>query len=154
MAEVVNKWRDAYGLGKLTWDEQLATNAYNNGKANNGDTNGWDHELFPGSEGQVMAGGWSKTTKDIGQWTPFELTYLSGWLCEVPSDAALAGVCDETLKLAPYNHDGQTGHHELLTKPSFTRVGCAFYPKGGSEATSMTEWDGQDSGIWTCDLAN
>ncbi|KAI1614038.1 hypothetical protein EDD36DRAFT_435053 [Exophiala viscosa] len=121
---VVSKWRTAAGLPDLTQDSTLEANAL---KTSTNSVGGLIHELNPGTMAQVLAPGTS---------TDFEEVYVGGWLCEIPTDAGLDGICATASD--GWDYDGQTGHATILTSTSYTKIGCAI-----SSGTS----------VWACDLA-
>jgi hypothetical protein len=121
---VVKKWRSAFGLPELSQDDILQNNAQKTADQSFG---GLKHQLNPGSLAQVLAPG------EAGE---FEKVYVGGWLCEVQSAPALAGICGEASK--GWAYDGQTGHAEILCSTSYSKIGCAH-----SDGT----------GVWACDLA-
>lgn len=120
--DVVSQWRSKMGLSALTEDSTLAANAAKTARDGNGEMK---HELNPGSMAQVLA---------PGSPDEFEKVYVGGWLCEVPSAQGLDGICD-TMS-AGWNYAGQTGHADILSSGSYTKIGC-----------------GCETGIWACDLA-
>ena len=121
---VVAKWRSALGLSALSSDSQLTSNAQ---KTADESVGGLHHQLNPGSMAQVLA---------PGEANNFEHVFVGGWLCELPNTPGLNGVCAEQSK--GWSYEGQTGHAEILTSPSYHKIGCAY-----SDAT----------GVWSCDLA-
>ncbi len=144
----MNKWRSAYGLALFTWDEQLAANALKTGQDNHGVTE--NHQLNSGSMCQVISPGINSIQSDrnMDNLTPFEMTYLAGWLCERPESYALGGNCKTWTGLAGMQFPmGETGHADILTGNDL-KVGCAFVPNSKVDE-NKAEW----SGLWTCDLA-
>jgi len=122
--DVVSKWRAAGGLPALAQDSTLEANAL---KTSTDSTNGLQHELNPGTFAQVLAPGDSSN---------FESVYVGGWLCEIPSLPGLDGIC--STEAQGWDHsDGETGHAEILTSTSYTKIGCAL----------------SGTGVWACDLA-
>ncbi|KIX01509.1 uncharacterized protein Z518_09235 [Rhinocladiella mackenziei CBS 650.93] len=119
---IVSKWRSAGGLPALTQDSTLEGNALKTATDSGGTLT---HELNPGTMAQVLAPGNADN---------FESVYVGGWLCEIPTLPGLDGICDTLAQ--GWNHAGQTGHAEILTSTSYTKIGCALA-----------------SGIWACDLA-
>ncbi|KIW38439.1 uncharacterized protein PV06_09400 [Exophiala oligosperma] len=122
--DVVSKWRAAGGLPALTQDSTLEANAL---KTSTNSVGGLKHELNPGTMAQVLA---------PGNPTDFQDVYVGGWLCEIPSLPGLNGICS-TLSQG-WNYDGQTGHADILTSTSYSKIGCAI---------------ASDSMVWSCDLA-
>ena len=151
LIQIVNKWRTAYGLGHLTWDENLVNNAFETGRKNGGvSMQHFTEPEHPGTWGQVIAWGFDSSTKDLGQWTPFEIAYVAGWLCEV-EDPQIVDTCNAMKAVQLYTYTDSegnhiTGHHDLLTSDQYTTIGCAFFADPAS--TGVPE----HSGIWTCDL--
>jgi len=122
--DVVSKWRAAGGLPALAQDSTLEANAL---KTSTDSTNGLEHELNPGTFAQVLA---------PGDASNFESVYVGGWLCEVPSLPGLNGIC--ATEAQGWDHsDGETGHADILTSTSYTKIGCAL----------------SGTGVWACDLA-
>jgi uncharacterized protein YkwD len=120
---VVSQWRAAGGLPALTQDSTLEGNALKTAVDGNGQMK---HELNPGSMAQVLAPGDANN---------FESVYVGGWLCEVPSLPGLNGICASEAQ--GWDHsDGETGHADILSSTSYTKIGCALA-----------------TGIWACDLA-
>lgn len=142
----VNKWRSIYKLPTLKWDPQLEKNALKTGTDGGGVNQ--NHELNPGTYGQVIAPGMEKPYGDLGPDSPFELSFVA-WLCEVSSDPQLktGGVdqCDLVAKNLHISYGG-TGHYEILTATRYTTIGCAFAkdPDAGYETPYQ--------GLWVCDL--
>lgn len=119
---VVDEWRAKLGLKPLTNSKKLEDNAKDTVAASKGQM---IHKLNTGSFGQVLA---------PGDEDNFEHVFVGGWLCEIPTLAGLAGVCETQSE--GWTYQGQTGHAELLTSPDYTEIGCAL-----------------GFGIWCCDLA-
>jgi hypothetical protein len=126
--DVIGYWRQRLGLGQLDYDGGLEANALNTVQESNGQL---IHKLNPGSMGQVLAGGGG----DLGS---FESAFVGGWLCEIPSIPGLNtdGVCDSDANKIWGDHGGQTGHAEILTSGSYTKIGC-----------------GWSANVWGCDVA-
>lgn len=143
----VNKYRTLYSLPTLSWSSTLHGNALKTGTDDLGVNE--NHELNPGSFGQVIAPGMSTAMVDLGGDTPFEISFAA-WLCEVSSDPELSagGVnqCDLVEKVLHITQKG-TGHHDILTSKSYTQIGCAFAPNAGADPTSVYQ------GLWICDVA-
>ena len=121
--DVVDQWRAAGGLPALTEDSTLQGNALKTVEDSKGQM---VHELNPGSMAQVLAPGNANN---------FESVYVGGWLCEIPSLPGLNGICT-TMAVGWDHSDGETGHADILTSTSYTKIGCALF-----------------DGIWACDLA-
>lgn len=119
---VVSEWRSKMGMSALTYDSQLEANSLKTVQDGNGQM---VHELNKGSMAQVLAPG-----------SPSEFTscFVGGWLCEMPSLPGLDGICSSMSQGWSYN--GETGHAEILSSPSYSKIGCA-----------------NADGIWGCDLA-
>ena len=121
--DVVSKWRAAGGLSALTEDSTLQGNALKTATDGNGQM---VHELNPGSFAQVLA---------PGDASNFESVYVGGWLCESPNLPGLNGIC--STEAQGWDHsNGETGHADILTSTSYSKIGCALA-----------------DGIWACDLA-
>ncbi|KAF2243507.1 hypothetical protein BU26DRAFT_523797 [Trematosphaeria pertusa] len=119
---IVDEWRAKLGLSKLTEDSQLAANAERTCAEGNGQM---VHQLFSGSMAQVLAPGGPED---------FEHVFVGGWLCERPDMAGMDGICATASE--GWAYAGQTGHADILTSPSYSKIGC-----------------GNAGGIWGCDLA-
>ncbi|KAF2128796.1 hypothetical protein P153DRAFT_385999 [Dothidotthia symphoricarpi CBS 119687] len=119
---VVDTWRSKMGLSALAQDSKLEANAKDCVVSSAGTM---VHKLNPGSYGQVLA---------PGNADDFEHVFVGGWLCEIPTLAGLDGVC--TTQSVGWSYEGQTGHAEILTSASYSKIGCALF-----------------DGIWACDLA-
>ncbi|KAF2688874.1 hypothetical protein K458DRAFT_414571 [Lentithecium fluviatile CBS 122367] len=118
----VNEWRAKLGLKDLAHDDTLESNAEDTCRSGNGQM---VHKLNPGTMGQVLA---------PGQSNEFERVFVGGWLCEKPDMAGMDGVCASMS--SGWNYMGQTGHADILTSGSYSKIGCACV-----------------QGIWGCDLA-
>ncbi|OAL31127.1 hypothetical protein AYO20_08362 [Fonsecaea nubica] len=119
---VVSKWRSAGGLSALSQDSKLEANAL---KTSTDSVGGLKHELNPGTMAQVLAPG------DLSN---FESVYVGGWLCEIPSLPGLNGIC--STEAQGWDHsNGETGHAEILTSSSYSRIGCAL---------------SSSTGVWAC----
>lgn len=119
---VVATWRSKMGLSALSEDSTLQGNALKTAQDGNGQM---VHELNSGSMAQVLA---------PGSDDEFEKVFVGGWLCEVPSAAGLDGICSSMS--AGWDYAGQTGHADILSSKSYSKIGCACA-----------------GGIWACDLA-
>ncbi|KAJ4990668.1 hypothetical protein SVAN01_03899 [Stagonosporopsis vannaccii] len=119
---VVDTWRAKMGMKPLINDAKLESNAMDTVVSSNGQM---VHKLNPGSFGQVLA---------PGNADDFEHVFVGGWLCEIPTLPGLDGVCSSASDGWAYN--GQTGHAEILTSDSYSKIGCALH-----------------AGIWCCDVA-
>lgn len=120
--EIVNKWRTKLKLVELEQDSTLEANALKTCVDGDGQM---IHELNPESLGQILA---------PGQPDEFERVFVGGWLCEKPDLPGLDGVCSTAS--VGWAYHGQTGHADILTSFSYSRIGC-----------------GNAKGIWGCDLA-
>lgn len=147
MLSTVNKWRKAYSLSDLAWDSTLQGNAQKTGTDDKGVNE--NHELNSGSMAQVINPGLQTALagKDMGGDSPFELAYVS-WLCEVASDPQLANgnQCGIVKNIESMVYS-DTGHHDILNSPSYSKIGCAF------AANSLAASDSPYQGLWVCDLA-
>lgn len=119
---IASKWRAALGKPAWTVDSKLVANAQDTADSSGGNL---VHKLNPGSFAQVLA---------PGDASDFESVFLGGWLCELPNLPGLNGICSSAS--GGWNHDGQTGHAEILSSTQYTKIGCAL-----------------GDGIWSCDLA-
>jgi len=119
---VVSEYRSKMGLGSLTQSDQLQANALKTAQDGNGQM---VHELNSGSMAQVLAPGDADN---------FVSVFVGGWLCEMPSLPGLDGICSSMS--AGWDYAGQTGHAEILSSTSYSKIGCAIA-----------------NGIWACDLA-
>lgn len=120
--DIVNQWRQKMGMKDLVEDNTLQGNADKTAVDGNGQM---VHELNPGTMAQVLA---------PGSPDEFEKVFVGGWLCEEPDLPGLNGICSTMSQGWEYN--GETGHAEILTSPSYSKIGCAC-----------------EGGIWACDLA-
>lgn len=107
--DVVSKWRAAGGLSPLTRDSTLEANAL---KTSTDSVGGLKHELNPGTMAQVLA---------PGSPSDFEEVYVGGWLCEIPTLPGLNGICSTASQ--GWSYDGQTGHADILTSKSYSKIG-------------------------------
>lgn len=119
---IVNEWRGKLGMSTLTESDTLQANALKTVQDGNGQM---VHELNPGSFAQVLA---------PGSADEFEKVFVGGWLCERPDLSGLNGICSTMSQ--GWAYDGQTGHADILTSTSYSKIGCALA-----------------NGIWGCDLA-
>jgi uncharacterized protein YkwD len=118
---VVEEWRGKLGLSSLTQDSTLEANAHKTAQDGNGQM---VHQLNAGSMGQVLA---------PGQPDDFVKVFVGGWLCEKPNMPGLDGACSALSSGWVYT---STGHADILTSPSYSKIGCACV-----------------TGIWACDVA-
>ncbi len=95
----VNKWRSAYGLTALSWSQEMVDGAAETGQLNNGQGDGFQHHGRGNAEvmtpGNDNAGG-----RDLKGFTPFEIGYVAGWLCEVNS-GPVASSCEFANSISP-----------------------------------------------------
>lgn len=119
---IVNEWRSKMQLSTLSQDSKLEGNALKTAQDGNGQM---VHELNPGTFAQVLAPGDS---------SEFEHVFVGGWLCEMPNLTGLDGICGSMSQ--GWSYGGQTGHAEILSSSSYSKIGCALA-----------------DGIWACDLA-
>ena len=119
---IVQKWRESMGLGGLTEDAQLQNNAQKTVNDGQGEMR---HELNDGSMAQVLG---------MGDSNAFENVFVGGWLCERPKLPGLEQACN--MLADNFDHQGQTGHADILTNSAYSRIGCA-----------------NGMGVWSCDLA-
>lgn len=109
------------GVRQLNYDSKLESNAAAAAAAAGGTMT---HQLNSGTMAQVIAPG----TPDMKS---FESVFIGGWICEVGQ----SGVdCPEWT--GPWNHEGQTGHADILMNGGYKSMGCHC---------------GDD--MWFCDLA-
>ena len=129
---IINKWLRYLDIRTLKYDPMLAQNAFQCSNISGGIIN---HTRYPGSKGQVMAGGGKED---------FENVYVYGWLAEKKALFPLDMDWDEN-QTPKWDHGNQTLHAELLadqaTNPDgttieFTKTGCGW------------AWN-----VWTCHLA-
>ncbi|KEF50991.1 uncharacterized protein A1O9_12968 [Exophiala aquamarina CBS 119918] len=120
---IANKWRVAGGKPAFVQDATLVGNAQ---KTADDSVGGLHHELNPGTFAQVLA---------PGDRNNFESVYVGGWLCELPASPGLNDICSTAAQ--GWNHEGQTGHAEILTG-DYQKIGCAL---------------GDSTGVWACDLS-
>ena len=144
----INKWRKIYNLPLLKWNHQLELNALKTG--NDGAGYYQNHELNPGTMAQVITPGMSvKYGGDLGGDSPFELSYVA-WLCESSSDAELTSDGKDQCKLVDDNlhmYYEDKGHYDILTRKSYTNIGCAFADNPNSGIDTPYQ------GLWVCDLS-
>jgi hypothetical protein len=120
--DIVNKWRQNMGMSSLTQDGTLQSNADKTAADGNGQM---VHELNQGTMAQVLA---------PGSPDEFEKVFVGGWLCERSNLPGLNGICGTMSQGWDYN--GETGHADILTSGSYSKIGCACV-----------------GGIWACDLS-
>lgn len=140
----INDFRSKAGLPDLAWDDQLAQNSATTGEATDGKS--MVHQLIPPTMGQVLSPGSSPDCAAQGGYTPFELAFYS-WLCESPSYPALGGICPTLLGLSHISVSG-TGHFDILTSTSYTKIGCAFTQNPDAGSCDLF------AGIWGCDVTS
>jgi len=118
---IVTEWRGKMGLSAFNFDDKLTANALKTCQDGNGDM---VHELNPGTMGQVLA---------PGKPDEFLKVFVGGWLCEMPNDSGMDGICG-TMS-AGWAYGGETGHAEIL-RGNYKNIGCACA-----------------NGIWGCDVS-
>lgn len=146
LLQTANYWRDQYGLPHFTWDAQLEKNALKTGTDGRGQNQ--VHQLNPGTMAQVITPGMVvKYGGDLGGDTPFELSYCA-WLCEVPSNTLKADGKDQCSLVEKNLHMyySDTGHYDILTSKSYTKIGCAFADNPDTDNNTPYQ------GLWVCDL--
>lgn len=110
------------GMSSLAKDSTLEANDLKTVQDGQGTMN---HELNQGTMAQVLA---------PGAQDEFEKVFVGGWLCERPDLPGLNGICSTMSQ--GWNYNGETGHADILTSTSYSKIGCAWA-----------------DGIWGCDLA-
>jgi len=155
MIDVINYWRAISNSGDLKWSTQLQANAQKTGDDNKGSTQ--DHELNPGTYGQVITPGQQTfiAGADGKGDSPFEMSYLA-WLCEAPSNPGtnttagygISGTVNQCQVVADNLHITMsgTGHADILKDSDYKTIGCAFAKNAAAAADSP--WQG----LWVCDL--
>ncbi|KAI4159321.1 MAG: hypothetical protein L6R39_000411, partial [Caloplaca ligustica] len=82
LLRTINGWRYAFGVGPLTWSQDMANAAANTGQLNEASSSMQHHN--PSDAAEVIAPG---SDTDMGQdlkgRSPFEISLIS-WLCENP----------------------------------------------------------------------
>ncbi|KAI4257729.1 MAG: hypothetical protein L6R42_005483 [Xanthoria sp. 1 TBL-2021] len=168
MLATINKWRTAYGKGDLTWAQDLVAGAAKTGTDNNG--KGGDTFQHGGSgNAEVMTpGGTTAGGQDLKGYSPFEVSYILGWLCEVPTGPVASACADlksvmnmSVVTIPPASvsslmhianmcdiryYGGNTGHHDILVDNRYKRIGCAFTKDAAAE-------EGFVQGLWICNLS-
>ena len=92
MLTTINKWRTAYNKPQLTWSQDLVASSAKTGSDNNG-KGGETFEHGGAGNAEVMTpGGETAGGADLKGYSPFEASYILGWLCEVPT-GPVAGAC-------------------------------------------------------------
>jgi hypothetical protein len=112
---IVNTYRAKLGLTAFTHDATLEANALKTCIDGNGHM---AHEFHSGTHAQVLADG------DMHQ--DFERIFVGGWLCERPDMRGLDGICT---KMSVGWYYTSTGHADILTSNSYTKIGCATFSK-------------------------
>ena len=137
MLDVANKYRDAFGLSKLTWSSDCANNAKTTGQMNGGSL--LEHTGRPINMGQVISPGAADN---------FEMVYTGAWLCEVPS-GPIGSICGSMISALHMDHSsGDIGHYKILTDPNYKSIGCAWTPDASGKKPFYAVWGGQ----WVCNL--
>ncbi|KAL8894591.1 MAG: hypothetical protein Q9207_008466 [Kuettlingeria erythrocarpa] len=99
MLATINKWRSAYGLTALSWSQAMVDGAAETGQLNNGQGDGFQHHGRGNAE-VMTPGNDNDMGKDLQGFTPFEIGYVAGWLCEVPS-GPVANSCQFANSISP-----------------------------------------------------
>ncbi|KAL8920507.1 MAG: hypothetical protein Q9208_006257 [Pyrenodesmia sp. 3 TL-2023] len=99
MLAVINKWRSAYNLNALSWSQAMVDGAAETGQLNNGNGDGFQHHGRGNAE-VMTPGNDNDGGKDLKGFTPFEIGYVAGWLCEVPS-GPVASSCEFANSISP-----------------------------------------------------
>ncbi|KAI4268120.1 MAG: hypothetical protein L6R38_007956 [Xanthoria sp. 2 TBL-2021] len=136
MLATINKWRTAYGKGDLTWAQDLVAGAAKTGSDNN--AKGGDTFKHGGSgNAEVMTpGGTTAGGQDLKGYSPFEVSYILGWLCEVPT-GPVASACADLKNVM---------NMSVVTIPPRRFLPCCtsltYVTSGSTEATPdiMTYW--------------
>lgn len=95
----VNKWRSAYNLNALSWSQEMVDGAAETGQLNNGRGDGFQHHGRGNAE-VMTPGNDNDGGKDLKGFSPFEIGYVAGWLCEVPS-GPVASSCEFANSISP-----------------------------------------------------
>ena len=143
---VINKYRTAYNLPTLAWNDELAFDALAVGQQNGGVTE--NHFLFGDDLAQVIAPGPTNDIAGVNMkgFSPFEATYVGGWLCEVPSDPEISAICPQILPSILNYEVVETGHHDILVSTAYHNIGCWFTANPAVSTTSEFQ------GLWVCNL--
>lgn len=123
---IVDEYRSKMGLSALSQDAKLESNAKDCAASGNGQM---VHKLNPGSFAQVLAPGDCSNFMET-----FKKAFVGGWLCELPNTPGLGNECATMSE--GWAYEGQTGHAEILTSTSYSKIGC-----------------GCEGGIVACDLS-
>lgn len=122
---IVDEYRKKLGLKELKQDATLEANALKTVQDNTrSGTVNMNHQLNDGSFAQVLA---------PGDADAFKHCFVGGWLCEIPTLPGLNGECSTESQGWMYT---STGHADILTSGSYSKIGCA-----------------NAGGLWGCDLA-
>ncbi|KAL8752176.1 MAG: hypothetical protein Q9184_005815 [Pyrenodesmia sp. 2 TL-2023] len=99
MLGVINKWRSAYNLEALSWSQEMVDGAAETGQLNNGNGDNFQHHGRGNAE-VMTPGNDNDGGEDLKGFTPFEIGYVAGWLCEVPS-GPVASSCEFANSISP-----------------------------------------------------
>ncbi len=92
MLATINKWRTAYNKPQLTWSQDLVASSAKTGSDNNGKGGETFQHGGAGNAEVMTPGGETAGGADLKGYSPFEASYILGWLCEVPT-GPVAGAC-------------------------------------------------------------
>ncbi|KAI4207307.1 MAG: hypothetical protein LQ349_009863 [Xanthoria aureola] len=98
MLATVNKWRTAYNKPQLTWSQDLVASSAKTGSDNNGKGGETFKHGGAGNAEVMTPGGETAGGADLKGYSPFEASYILGWLCEVPT-GPVAGACADLKSL-------------------------------------------------------
>jgi cysteine-rich secretory family protein len=151
----VNTYRQRAGLASLSWNQNLAVNAWNTGVNNTIEKDYYHphHILFPGSYAQVIAEGFDDSTvcgANLQGFTPFLFSLLA-WLCESPSDPGIAWSCTVAARISHQSSSGEIGHWQIFHSPAYNQIGCAYVPWNIANCADFVV--GPWTGFWVCDFA-
>ncbi|KAI4218913.1 MAG: hypothetical protein L6R36_008678 [Xanthoria steineri] len=144
MLATINKWRTAYNKPQLTWSQDLVASSAKTGRGNNGKGGETFQHGGAGNAEVMTPGGETAGGADLKGYSPFEASYILGWLCEVPT-GPVAGACADLKSIVNMDYRGGRGHFDILVDDAYTQIGCAFTrdPDAG---------EGYIQGLWICDL--
>ncbi|KAF4595463.1 Transglycosylase-like domain protein [Ophiocordyceps camponoti-floridani] len=113
--DVVNYWRGAMGLSKLSRSSALEKEAL----AACMQSTPLNLQHTQGLGAQVLA---------PGKPDSFEYVFVGGWLCERNTLPGIGAACQLISKGIPgetgWDYQGQTGHADILTDRTITEIGC------------------------------
>lgn len=98
MLATINKWRTAYNKPQLTWSQDLVASSAKTGSDNNGKGGETFKHGGAGNAEVMTPGGETAGGADLKGYSPFEASYILGWLCEVPT-GPVAGACADLKSL-------------------------------------------------------